>query len=44
MRIVRRMIAAALLIAVVALFSPAAQACVNCPCLRLSKNGPCLLR
>ena len=44
MRAIRRIIAAALLVVIVGLVSPPAQACINCPCLRLKKDGPCLIR
>jgi hypothetical protein len=41
----KRLIAAALLTITMCLMTPgAAQACVNCPCLNIKKDGPCLLR
>jgi hypothetical protein len=39
------MIVTVLLAATVAMATPsAAQACMNCPCLNIKKDGPCLLR
>ena len=46
MRRVRALCLAAVMTVAVFLLSPAtsADACMNCPCLSIKKDGPCLLR